>query len=318
MHLVLPGGSGQVGQLLARAFIYDGHTCTILSRNPTPASTSSPTLRHVYWDAQTLGAWTNELEGADVVINLAGRTVNCRYTATNLDAMMRSRVDSTRVLGEAIARAKNPPRIWLQSSTATIYAHRYDAANDEATGLIGGNEPDAPKSWRRSVAVAVAWEAALAAVPTPKTRKVALRSAVVLSPDRGGIFDVIATLTSRGLGGTQGDGRQYLSWIHDYDFVAAINFLIAHEDLSGPINLSSPQPLPNREFFIALRRALGVRIALPATPWMLEIGAFFMRTETELVLKSRRVVPGHLLAAGFKFTYPEWPAAARDLAQRWR
>lgn len=314
MHIVLPGGSGQIGQLLARAFIRDGHTCTVLSRNPGASSSS---LRHVYWDAQTLGPWADELESADVVINLAGRTVNCRYTAANLDAMMRSRVDSTRILGEAIARAKSPPRVWLQSSTATIYAHRYDAPNDEATGLIGGEEPDAPKSWRRSIEVARAWEAALDAAPTPKTRKVALRSAVVLSPDRGGIFDVIATLTSRGLGGTQGDGRQYLSWIHDRDFVAAINFLIAREDLSGPINLSSPQPIPNRDFFIALRQALGVRLALPATRWMLEIGAAFMRTETELVLKSRRVVPGRLLAAGFDFTYSDWPSAARDLASRW-
>jgi len=192
--------------------------------------------------------------------------------------MMRSRVDSTRVLGEAIARAKKPPRVWLQSSTATIYAHRYDAPNDEATGLIGGDEPNAPKSWGRSIEVARALEAALEAAPTPKTRKVALRSAVVLSPDHGGIFDVIATLTSRGLGGTQGDGRQYLSWIHEHDFVAAINFLIAREDLAGPVNSSSPQPVPNREFFIALRQALGVCLALPATRWMLEIGAVFMRT----------------------------------------
>jgi hypothetical protein len=315
MHIVLPGGSGQIGQLLARAFIRDGHTCTVLSRNP---GASSPKLRHVYWDARTLGPWTDALETADVVINLAGRTVNCRYTAANLDAMLRSRVDSTRILGEAIGRAKNPPRAWLQSSTATIYAHRHDAPNDEATGLIGGHEPDAPKSWRRSIDVALAWEATQAAALTPKTRKVVLRSAVVLSPDRGGILDVIATLTSRGLGGTQGDGRQFLSWIHDYDFVAAINFLIAREDLAGPINLSSPQPIPNREFFIELRRALGIRLALPASRWMLEIGAIFMRTETEIALKSRRVVPGRLLSAGFNFTLPDWPSAARDLAARWR
>ncbi len=317
MKIVLPGGSGQIGQLLARAFARDGHTSTILSRQPPVAPADPPLVRNVAWDARTIGPWIAEFEHADVVINLAGRSVNCRYTAAHLDAMLRSRVDSTRVVGEAIALARNPPRLWLQASTATIYAHRHDAPNDEASGLIGGHEPGAPALWRKSVEIGLAWEEALAAASTPKTRKVALRSAMTMSPDRGGIFDVLATLTHRWLSGPQGDGRQYVSWIHEHDFIAAVNFLIARDDLSGAVNLCAPQPLPNQEFFLELRRALGVRIGLPAPAWLLELGAIFMRTETELVLKSRRVIPARLLTAGFEFRFPDWPSAARELARRW-
>jgi uncharacterized protein (TIGR01777 family) len=230
--------------------------------------------------------------------------------------MMRSRVDSTRVVGEAIARAARPPRVWLQMSTATIYAHRFDAANDEVTGRIGGDEPDVPASWRNSIAIAQAWEAALAEAPTPRTRKLALRAAMVMSPDRGGIFDLLLRLTRRGLGGSIAGGRQWMSWIHDRDFVRAVQLLIDRNDLSGAVNLAAPHPLPQRDFMAALRAACGARIGLPATRWMAEIGAFFLRTDTELTFKSRRVVPGHLLAAGFTFEWPDWPAAARDLVAR--
>jgi uncharacterized protein (TIGR01777 family) len=256
------------------------------------------------------------VDGADVVINMVGRSVNCRYTARNREEILRSRVDSVRAVGEAIARAARPPRVWLQASTATIYAHRFDAANDEATGILGGGEPGAPETWRFSIDVATAWERALDEAHAPRTRKVALRSAMIMSPDPGGIFDTLLTLVRRGLGGTASDGRQWVSWIHDADFIRAVRWLIAHDEVRGAVNVAAPTPLPYRDFMGALRRAAGVPLGLPAPRWLLEIGAFFMRTETELVLKSRRVVPGRLLAAGFTFEHPTWPDAARDLCTR--
>jgi uncharacterized protein len=313
VKIVIPGGSGQVGTVLARAFAGDGHEVVILSRSGAAAAG-----RAVHWDATSLGPWAQELEGTDVVVNLAGRSVNCRYNEANRRAIMDSRVESTRVLGQAIAQAQRPPRVWLQSSTATIYAHRYDAPNDERTGRLGGDEPDLPDTWRFSTDVARAWERALDEADTPNTRKVAMRTAIVLGPDRGGIFDVLLGLVRRGVGGTAGDGRQYISWIHDEDLVAALYFLIERDDLDGAINVAAPEPLPNAEFMRALRQAWGTRVGLPATAWMLELGAVFMRTETELILKSRRVAPGRLLDAGFAFRHPSWPEAARSLCAAWR
>ena len=312
MKIVMPGGSGQVGRILSRAFVADGHDVVVLSRNPVdfPA-------RVVRWDAEAVGDWAGEIDGADVVINLAGRSVNCRYNAANRREIVDSRVKSTRAVGEAIARAARPPGVWLQASTATIYAHRYDAPNDEATGLIGGSESGVPATWRFSIEVARAWEEAANAAVVPATRKVLMRSAIVLSPDRGGIFDVLLGLVRRGLGGKNGDGNQYVSWIHDRDFVRSVYWCIEH-DLAGPINLASPNPVPNAEFMRALRAAWGIGIGLPSTRWMLEIGTLLMGSETELVLKSRRVVPGRLLESGFTFEFPSWAEAAADLCRRWR
>ena len=270
------------------------------------------------WDAARLGPWTRELEGADVVVNLAGRSVNCRYTPANRRAIKESRVNSTRVVGEAIAGAARPPRVWLQMSTATIYAHRYDAPNDEATGILGGAEPGAPDTWRFSIDVATSWERALDAAATPRTRKVALRAAVVMSPDRGGVFDLLLRLVRFGLGGQAGHGRQYVSWIHDGDFVRAVYWLIEHDKVDGAVNLAAPHPLPNADFMRALREAWGMRLGLPASAWMLEVGTWLLRSETELVLKSRRVVPGRLVQQGFAFEFPIWAEAARDLCRRWR
>lgn len=312
MKIVLPGATGQVGGILARAFRARGDEVVVLSRGGTGEA------RVVAWDGRTLGPWAAEIDGADAVVNLAGRSVNCRYTRANLDAMMSSRVDSTRAVGQAIERAARPPRVWLQMSTATIYAHRFDAPNDEATGQIGGEEPDAPAYWKLSIDIARAWEQAQTDAHTPRTRRVALRTAMVMSPDRGGIFDVLLGLVRAGLGGPVAGGRQFVSWIHGVDFVRAIELLIARDDLAGPVNLAAPSPLPQREFMAALREAYGRRIGLPAMKWMAEVGAFVLRTDTELLLKSRRVVPGRLVEAGFGFEFPEWPAAARGLVERRR
>ncbi|GGN80115.1 NAD-dependent epimerase [Streptomyces albiflavescens] len=311
MKVVLPGGTGQVGTILDRALTAAGHEVTVVTRRPVRA-------HNIGWDGATLGSWAAAIDGCDVVINLAGRSVSCRYTAENLQAMMDSRVDSARVVGEAIAAAARPPRVWLQMSTATVYAHRFDAAHDEATGVIGGSEAGVPDYWAYSVEIAENWERAQAQAPTPATRKVALRSAMVMSPDRGGVFDVLSRLARLGLGGPVAGGAQYVSWIHDADFVRAVEFLIARDDLEGPVNLASPGPLPHRDFMRALRTAWGVPVGLPATRWMAELGAFALRSDTELLLKSRRVVPGRLRAAGFTFAYPEWERSATSLVQRTR
>ena len=313
MKVVIPGGSGQVGAILARAFATRGDDVVVLSRG----GHAPPGARAVRWDGRSAGEWSAEVDGADVVVNLAGRSVDCRYNARNRRAILDSRVDSTRAVGEAIAAAAAPPRVWLQASTATIYAHRLDAPNDERTGLLGGGEPGAPDTWRFSIDVARAWErAALEAPAPPGTRLVLMRSAMVMSPDRGGVFDRLLQLVRLRLGGAAAGGRQYVSWIHDADFVRAAGWLIARDDVSGPVNLASPHPLPNRDFMRALREAWGTRIGLPATRAMLEAGAALVRTETELVLKSRRVVPGVLLEHGFEFEHPGWPEAARDLVAR--
>jgi uncharacterized protein (TIGR01777 family) len=312
MKMVIPGGSGQVGTVLARAFHRDGHEVVVLSRRP-----SGQPWRVVEWDGKTLGAWAAELEGADVVINLAGRSVNCRYTAANRKEILDSRVLSTRVLGQSVAKLSRPPRVWLQASTATIYAHRYDQANDEATGILGGDEADAPRTWKFSIDVARAWERAFDEFVAPRTRKVTLRSAMTMSPDHGGVFATLRGLARWGLGGRAGDGRQFVSWIHYRDFVAAVRWLVNHDEVSGVVNVAAPEPLPNAEFMRLLREAAGISYGLPASKWMLEVGAFFMRTETELILKSRRVVPTRLLERGFTFEFTQWREAVRDLSREW-
>ncbi|MCQ9180056.1 DUF1731 domain-containing protein [Streptomyces sp. IBSBF 2953] len=311
MKIVLPGGTGQVGTVLRRALTAAGHEVAVLSRRPAGPG-------EIAWDGRTLGPWTEAVDGSDVVVNLAGCSVSCRYTPVNLKAMMDSRVDSARVVGEAIAASARPPKVWLQMSTATVYAHRFDAPNDEATGVIGGAEPGVPAYWGYSVDIARAWEREQEKADTPRTRKAALRSAMVMSPDRGGVFDVLLRLARLGLGGPVAGGAQYVSWIHDHDFVRAVEFLVVRDDLDGPVNLAAPSPLPQRAFMRALRDAWGVPAGLPATRWMAELGAFALRSDTELLLKSRRVVPGRLLDAGFAFDRPEWPQASADLVRRVR
>ena len=314
MRIVIPGGSGQVGTLLARYFHARGHAVTVLSRNPRPA----PWLT-LPWDGRSLQtAWTDALEDADVVIHLSGRSVNCRYTSSNRREILDSRITSTLLIGRAIEQARRPPRLWMNASTSTFYAHTFDHPQDEFTGELGGFEPGTPDSWKFSIEVARRWEEAFYASNTPATRKIALRSSMTMSPDLGGVFSVLSRLVRLGLGGTQGSGRQYVSWIHEQDYCRATEFLIEREDLKGPVNLTAPHPLPNREFLHDLRRAWGRPIGLPASRWMLEVGAFFLRTETELILKSRRAVPTQLLRSGFEFTFPSWPEAARELAARAR
>ena len=271
------------------------------------------------WDGKTLSGWSNEIDGSDIVINLAGRSVNCRYNQHNRKVITESRVNSTRAVGEAIKTAKTPPSLWLQMSTATAYAHRFDAANDEIDGILGGNEPDLPETWNFSIDVVKAWEKAVEeAEISEDTRKVILRLSIVMAPEEGGVFEALMRLTKMGLGGQQGDGKQYVSWITDIDLVRAIDFIIENKELSGPVNLASPNPLPNAEFMSNLRKAANIPFGLPAYEWMLEIGAVILQTETELILKSRRVVPRKLLEKGFTYEQPEWSEAVRDLCKRYK
>jgi uncharacterized protein len=313
MRIVMPGGSGQVGHILARYFHAKGDEVTVLSRHAYHAP-----WKVLGWDGRTPEKWVAELERSDVCINLAGRSVNCRYNTANRRAIYDSRVGTTQLLNHAVASLIEPPRVWINASTATIYRHALDRPMDEASGELGGNEPGAPDTWNFSIDVAKGWEQAFFSVPTPRTRKIAIRSAMIFSPDPGGVFDVLLGLVRHGLGGTQGSGKQFVSWIHEADFLRAIDLLIEREEFSDAVNLASPNPLPNHDFMKALREAWGTRIGLPAPAWMLEVGTFFLRSESELVLKSRRVVPGRLLSAGFEFLFPEWPAAVRDLVGRWK
>ncbi len=318
LRIVLPGGSGQVGRMLARFFQERSHHVTVLTRSPYTAPWQT-----VHWDGQSLGPWVETLEGADVCIHLSGRSVNCRYTARNRRELYDSRIGPTRLLHQAFACLVNPPRLWMNASTATIYRHSLDMAMDEASGEIGGNElisrrRRAPAKWNWTVQLVKDWESAFFSTATPRTRKIALRTSLVFSPAPGSVFVTLSHLVRAGLGGTQGNGRQMVSWMHESDYARALEFLIAHEGFEGPVNLSAPHPLPNREFMAALREAWDVPNGLPAPAALLAIGMFFLRTEPELVLKSRYVVPGRLLDAGFQFEFPAWPEAAADLVRQWR
>lgn len=310
-HMVIIGGTGQLGALLARSCQDIGWQVTALGRHPVQAAWPTGV-----WDPADPQSLVPFIEGCDVVVNLAGRSVNCRYGAQQRTDIMQSRVQSVRTLGQALQLVHQRPQVWLQAGTATMYAHRYDAANDDVTGIMGGQEVGVPETWRFSVEVAQAWERAVAEVAVPDVRTVILRSSMVMTPDPQGVFDVLCGLVRCGLGGHHGDGRQYVSWIHGDDFVAAVRHLIAVDHLHGPVVVAAPNPLPNSEFMAALRDAMGVRWGLPSPQWLLEIGAWLRRTESELLLKSRRVVPTQLLQDGFVFQHPQWPAAAHDLLAR--
>jgi uncharacterized protein len=309
-RIVLAGGTGLLGRMLAQQLSKQGSEVVMLSRSTGHAQHA----KTVQWDARTLGNWKHELDGAFAVINLTGRSVNCRYNEKNRRAILESRVLSTRAIGEAIGRCATPPRVWLNASTATIYKHSLNAPMDEDAEMAG--TPDAKDEF--SVEVAMAWEKALWDANTPKTRKVALRIAMVLSDEPGSVFPVLRGLVRRGLGGSMAGGRQYVAWIHQHDFCRAIDWIFAHEELSGGINVAAPNPITNHEMMRVLRKVCGIPFGLPSTRWMLEIGAFFMRTETELMLKSRRAVPGKLNAGGFKFKYSTFDLAAQELEQRIR
>jgi hypothetical protein len=303
--IILAGGSGFLGNALARKFTANGDEVIVLTRSPKSRGDG---VKEVFWDANSVGEWATHVDGADVVINLTGKSVDCRYTKKNRRMIIESRVNSTRAVGEAIAQSAKPPRVWLNASSATIYKHVFDHAMDES-GETGATA-DAKDEF--SIEVIRQWERALDTATTPNTRKVALRITMVFGA-ADGVFPVLRRLARFGLGGKLGSGKQYVSWVHVEDFCRAIEWLIERDDLSGPVNLAAPNPLTNADMMRLVRKACGAPFGLPATEWMLEIGAFFLRTETELILKSRRVVPGKLLASGFHFHFSDLENALRDL-----
>lgn len=309
-RIVIAGGTGFLGQLLASYFTGTGREVVVLTRrqSETPATSA----KYVLWDGRSSGPWVQSTDGALAVINLAGRSVNCRYNARNRRLIMDSRVHSTRALGEAIRNSRKPPRAWLNSSTATIYRHNFGSPWDESGEI--GSHPDAKDAF--SVQVATEWERTLEHSPTPDTRKIALRTAMVLGTGSNSVFPTLRRLVRCGLGGRMGNGRQFVSWIHEIDFCRAIEWLIGRDDIIGPVNLAAPNPVTNEEMLRTLREVGHRRLGLPATTWMLETGAWLLRTETELIIKSRRVIPGRLLKMGFVFQFASIREAFSELEGR--
>lgn len=308
-RIVLAGGSGFLGQLLVGHLQPAGWPPVVLSRHPSPERR----FPEVKWDGCTVGNWARELEGADAVINLTGRSVNCRFTEENKRQVMESRVNSTRAIGEAIQRCIRPPKVWLNCSTATIYRHTLGPAHDESSHDYAPS-PEAKDAY--SVQVARAWEEALDQAETLQTRKVALRITIVFGIAKGGVFQILRRLAGLGLGGRMASGTQYVSWIHETDFCRAVEWVLTHDELTGPVNIAAPNPVTNAELMRLFRQLRHQPLGLPASRWMLEVGAFVMRTETELLLKSRRVVPGKLTRSGFRFEFPTMETALADLDRR--
>lgn len=298
--LIISGGSGFLGKLLTDYFGDKFEEIVLLSRKRTPPKNK---CRTVIWDAKTFTGWEKEFENADVVINMAGRSVDCRYTKRNKQLIMNSRVNSTRIIGKAIEQCKNPPNVWLNSSTSTIYRHSLEIKMTEDQGEIGTGF---------SVNVAKAWEQAFFSSCTTQTRKVSLRTAIVLGKE-GGALQPIKKITQLGLGGKQGTGKQKFSWIHQDDFVRSIDFLIQHTDFEGVYNIVAPEPSTNEELMRFMRDILQVPLGIPSPKPILEVGAFLIRTETELLLKSRNVIPQRLVQGEFSFKYSDLKAALTDL-----
>lgn len=303
MKVVISGGTGFIGGIYRRHFADRADGVVMLVRRPILDLRE----RQVVWDAQNSGEWQAALEGADVLINLCGRSVNCRYNEANMAEIYASRLDPTRALAQAIRNCANPPKVWLNAASATIYRHEFERPMDEESGVLGTGF---------SVDVCQNWEAAFFETELPKTRRVAMRQTMIMGADPGGPFEAYASVAKMGLGGPMAGGRQFVSWIHELDLCRATDFLIAHSEIEGIVNLAAPNPLPNRDFMSEIVKAIGIKIALPTPEWALAIGAFARGTETELILKSRRVMPKRLLDAGFEFKFPTWPEAAKEIVGR--
>ncbi len=294
MKMIIAGGTGFLGKSLSRYFKSKGDEVITLSRKHNKNNT--------YWDGTTIGDWSQHLEGADVLINLAGKSVDCRYTDANKKAILNSRIDSTRVLNEAMSQCKTPPKVFLNASTATIYIHSETQLNTEANGIIGDDF---------SMGIGKAWEKEFFSTTIPEVRKVALRTSIVLGND-GGALPKMKMITRLGMGGKQGRGHQKISWIHIDDFCKSIDFLI-QSDLDGVVNITAPQPETNIDFMSQLRKSMKMPFGISQPVWLLELGAMMIGTETELLLKSRNVYPQRLLDSGFVFEYEQLEDCLSDL-----
>jgi uncharacterized protein len=303
-RIVIAGGSGFLGLSMAQEFAGRGADVTILSRSVPKAAGA---WRHLPWDGRTLGDWSTAIDGSDAVVNLAGRTVNCIKTPDHRDEILRSRVESTRVLGHAMRCVSSPPPVWVQMSTAHIYGDPPSVVCTEESAEGYGLAPT----------VARAWEAAFAESKLASQRGVIMRTSFVVGRDRGaggGALGTLGLIAKLGLGGKVASGTQGMSWIHEDDINTIFARAIVDDKMSGAYIVSSPNPKSQVEFMRTLRRVLGMPIGLPALEWMVRIGApLFMRTDPELVLYGRYVIPKRLMDEGFEFRYPELEPAIRVL-----
>ena len=300
--LIIAAGTGFLGQVLVNHFKDKFDEIVILTRGK---SKTIDGIKYVNWNAKTFSGWENELENAAVLINLAGKSVDCRYTKENKKEILWSRIQSTKILNKAVLNCANPPKHWLNSSTSTIYRFSLDKEMDEVNGEIGNDF---------SINVALSWEKAFFKTETPNTLKTALRTSIVLGKN-GGAFIPLKTLAKTGFGGKQGNGNQFVSWIHEEDFANAIDFIIQNE-MIGIVNVVSPEPVRNADFMQKLRKAVGFPFGIPLNTFLLEIGSFIIRTQPELVLKSRNVIPKRLLDNGFKFKFGDIDTAFENLLSK--
>lgn len=296
MKILIAAGTGFLGKNLEKYCTEKGNQVYILTRNPKRKN-------EIYWDAKALGEWKNVLENTDVLINLAGKSVDCRYTEKNKNEIYSSRIESTKVLQQAVDESISKPKIWLNASSATIYIHSEMHLNTEENGIVGDDF---------SMNICKSWESEFFKSKTENVRKVALRTSIVLG-NNGGAFPKLKMITKFGLGGKQGRGNQNISWIHIDDFCKAVDFIITHDNIVGEINITAPNPLPNEEFMRKLRKEMKIPFGLNASIWQLEIASAFLNTETELLLKSRNVYPEKLIKSGFQFSYPEVDSAFKNL-----
>ncbi len=295
MNILLAGGSGFLGTELKKYFKASGHQVSVLSRKPGQ--------EEIGWDGKTLGDWIRVIEGADVLLNLSGKSVDCRYTAKNKAQILSSRIEPTHVLHEAILAAARKPKLWINASSATIYIHAETELMTEDTGRVGDDF---------SMNICKSWELEFFAKTYPEMRQVALRTSIVLG-NGGGAFPKLKGVTKVGLGSRQGRGNQMVSWIHIADFCAAVQFVIDHDELDGAVNITSPHPIGNETLMKALRKKYRMPFGISQPVALLEIGAMILGTETELLLKSRKVYPGKLMQSGFQFSYPKIEDALRFL-----
>jgi uncharacterized protein len=289
--VVIAGGTGFIGNYISKQLKAEGYEVIIIARQKN----------YINWD--DILEISNALNGAEMLINLAGKSVDCRYNEANKNAILNSRIDTTQILGNAILACEKPPKLWINSSTATIYRHADDRPMTESTGDIGQGF---------SVGVAKAWEKSFFDFNLANTRQVALRIAIVLGKD-GGALTPIANLAKFGFGGKQGVGNQMFSWLHIADLYSMIMFINIQKNVVGVVNCSSPNPVTNSKLMTMVRQAVGVKLGLPMPKFLLSIGAFVIRTEPELILKSRWVLPERLLAFGFEFKYPKLEEALKDI-----
>ncbi|RFS24454.1 TIGR01777 family protein [Chitinophaga silvatica] len=299
-NIVIAGGSGFIGRSLVELWEKDNQI-TVISRQPVTETTN---VKYQHWDGCTMGNWSQALEGADLLVNLAGKSVNCRYTEANKQQIFDSRTITTTLLGQALTTLKQPPKVWINAASATIYRHAEDRPMDEFTGEMENDF---------SVQVCKKWEKTFLDITAPDTRKIIMRLGITLGWQPGGVMYPYLNLLKFGLGGYQGNGQQRYTWVHIADVANMMEWLYENNNLEGTFNCTSPNPVLNKDFMKTLRNATGHLFGLPAPALMLRLGASLIGTETELLLKSRWVVPTKALQAGFKFQYPQLPGAINDI-----